>query len=978
MRLRTWPGSLAIFVLSVFFTVGRLAAEDINQGNDPDIPDDFNGAAVSAKIGANDAWLNTTGYIYQSGTFATGTGWVEASVLGEGTGFVRSRTETVRHSPFQTETNGNSCQSLKPMTFGSSQLPIGSTVNTSIDIHFDGLLAVKELLTGTGIYTEARVEYMAEIQRLDPLTGTRSIFGDNTFDGIAKLIDNGVTCTVQVPETNVWMEDEGPQANSWYNNAGLRILRVVDGVAGPGEISISDLPADTQAEAAAQVAAGRNVYYLAYDQTFSFEATVGDTYFMAMDLLSAAGSFGNSSEASYALADFSNTITYRFSGTGLSLSTVVVISGSETIDSDDPFGGSSSILVFQGGTLTWTGNYALNSPINLESGNNVFNVGAFDAVLNGVLSGSGNLQKLGSGTLTLNGVTSNFTGNLVIDAGTLAINNSSNLSLGGAISGSGIFQKLGAGRLTLTGDSSGFTGSTEVNAGSLAVNGVLGGNVAVASGATLQGNGSIGGNVTNQGRLAPGNSIDTLTVSGNYTHGADATLEIEIDNAGQSDLVAIGGTADLLGGTLQVVPTERITDNREYRFLTAAGGISGDFDVFDTALIDFTAEKRAGDTEYWLRVSRQAFSNYAETANQTAVAGYMDQIYASASGDLGTVMTSLNAVDVAGLRSAMDQISGELYGSLPVVGRDNTSFLYTLLSNRLRANVLDPLAFQEESELANRWTGWAIGYGRGGQAFADGNAHGFDYSLGGSLVALERFVSPSIRLGLFYNYSETFVNTTAGLMNNADVKSHHWGGFLTQLGESDYMTLAAGFGYDSHDTTRRFQFGAIDRQATGNNHGWQSSLRVEYGQLYGTKHFNLQPFVAMQHIYVRQENLLESGADSLDLALGGVDLDSLRTIVGGRLVTQLQSPRLGMPDLEFRTYWIHELLDEAALVVAQLDGTSSAFRVRGVDLGRDWVVLGPGLNWHVGDNCRLFAEYDVHFNSALAYHTGTGGLEFTW
>lgn len=978
MRLRTWPGSFAVFVVLIFCALGNIAAEDINQGNEPDIPDDFNGAAVSAKIGANDAWLNTTGYIYQMGTFATGTGWVEANVLGEGTGVVRSRTETVRHDPWQLQTNGNSCQSLKPMFFGSSALPTGSTVNTSIDIHFDGLLAVKEELTGGGFYSEARVEYMAEVQWLNSATGLRETFGDNMFDGIAKLVDDGTTCSLQVPETYVWMEDEGPSPNSWYNNAGLQILRVVDGVAGPGEISISDLPADTQAEATAQVAAGRNVYYLAYDQTFSFEATVGDTYFMAMDLLSAAGSFGDSSMDSYALSDFSNTITYRFSGTGLSLSTVVVISGSETIGSDDPFGGSSSTLVLQGGTLTWTGDYALNSPINLESGTNVFNVGAFNAALNGELSGSGNLQKLGAGTLTLNGVTSNFTGGLAINAGTLAINNSSNLSLGGAISGSGVFQKLGDGRLTLTGDSSGFTGSTEVNAGSLAVNGALGGNVTVASGATLQGSGTIGGNVTNQGRLAPGNSIDTLTVSGNYTHGAGATLEIEIDNAGQSDLVAVGGTADLQGGTLQVVPTERITDDREYRFFTAAGGISGDFDVFDTALIDFTAEKRAGDTEYWLRVSRQAFSNHAGTANQTAVAGYLDQIYASASGDLGTVMTSLNAVDVAGLQSSMDQIGGELFGSLPVVGRDNTSFLYTLLANRLRANVLDPLAFQEESELANRWTGWAIGYGRGGQAFADGNAHGFDYSLGGSLVALERFVSPSIRLGLFYNYCETFVDTTAGLMNNADVKSHHWGGFLTQLGESDYMTLAAGFGYDSYDTTRQLQFGAIDRQATGNNHGWQSSLRVEYGQLYGTKHFNLQPFVAMQHIYVRQENLVETGADSLDLALGGVDLDSLRTIVGGRLITQLQSPRLGMPDLEFRTYWIHEFLDEAAMVDAQLDGAGSAFRVRGVDLGRDWVVLGPGLNWRVGDNCRLFAEYDVHFNSALAYHAGTGGLEFTW
>lgn len=153
---------------------------------------------------------------------------------------------------------------------------------------------------------------------------------------------------------------------------------------------------------------------------------------------------------------------------------------------------------------------------------------------------------------------------------------------------------------------------------------------------------------------------------------------------------------------------------------------------------------------------------------------------------------------------------------------------------------------------------------------------------------------------------------------------------------------------------------------------------MEYGRIYGSQQLNLQPFMALQHIYVRQSNVAETGANALDLNVGGVDLDALRTILGGRLVAQLQTSRLGTPDLEFRTYWIHELLDEAATIDAQLAGTSSAFRVRGVDLGRDWVVLGPGVNWRIGDNCRLFADYDLHFNSALAYHTGSGGVEFTW
>lgn len=980
MRLRTWPGIACAFVVWAFVALRSVVAAEINNGDDPDIPDDFNGAAVSAKIGNNDAWINTTGQISREDSFLGGSGWVEADVLGAGTGVVRSRTETTTHWIGRTETTGSSCQSLKPMVFGSGSLPSGSLVNASLDIRFDGLLTAKEEVGGDPdhVYSLARVEYMAEIQRLNSL-GEREVYGSNRFDGVAWIKDDGVTAGYEVPETFVWMEEDGPEPNSWHNNPGLQIVRVVAGPAGSGEISVDQLPAATRAEAEAHLAGGRNVFYLVYEQTFSFEATVGETYYMNMDLLTGAGSFGNSMLPSYASSDFSNTITYQFSGTGLDLSTVVVISGNESIGAGDPFGGSSSTVVLSGGNLTWTGDHELTNAFDLATGStNIFNVGAFGAVLSGALSGSGTLSIQGSGALSLAGNTNAFTGAIILGGGQLTLYNEGTTSLASAITGSGVIEKLGTGTTTLTGDSSGFTGTTQVDEGTLAVNGTLGGNLSVASGATLQGSGILGGSVNNEGTVAPGNSIGTLTVAGNYTHAAGATHEVEIDDAGQSDLLAVGGTADLQGGTLQVVPTERITDNREYRFLTATGGITGDFAAFDTALIDYTAEKRAGDTEYWLMVSSQAFASYAGTTNQTAVARYMDRIYDSASGDLGTVMASLETLDAAGLQSSLDQLGGELYGALPLVGRDNTSFLYTLLANRLRASVLTPAAIAEEGVPPTQWTGWAIGYGRGGQAFADGNAHGFDYSVGGSLVAIERVLSPTVRIGLFYNYTEAFVDSTAGLLNNADVKSHHWGGFLTQLGQGDYMTLAAGFGYDSLDSTRRLRIAAIDREAMADNHGWQSSLRVEYGQIYGMEHFNLQPFVALQHIYVRQENVAETGADSLDLALGGVDLDALRTIVGGRLAAQLQSARLGMPDLEFRTFWIHELLDEAATVDAQLSGAGSAFRVRGIDLGRDWIVLGPGINWRVGNNCRLFADYDLHFNSALAYHSGTGGVEVTW
>jgi uncharacterized protein with beta-barrel porin domain len=63
-----------------------------------------------------------------------------------------------------------------------------------------------------------------------------------------------------------------------------------------------------------------------------------------------------------------------------------------------------------------------------------------------------------------------------------------------------------------------FSTSATVQSGLLSVNGMLTSpTVTVNAGATLGGTGTIVGNVVNNGTVAPGNSIGTLNITGNYT-----------------------------------------------------------------------------------------------------------------------------------------------------------------------------------------------------------------------------------------------------------------------------------------------------------------------------------------------------------------------------------------------------------------------------------------------------------------------------
>ena len=70
----------------------------------------------------------------------------------------------------------------------------------------------------------------------------------------------------------------------------------------------------------------------------------------------------------------------------------------------------------------------------------------------------------------------------------------------------------------------------------------------------MGGTGTIGGLVSNGGTLAPGNSIGTLNVSGNFAQ-LGGVYQVEANAAGQSDRINVGGTATINGARCRRWPS---------------------------------------------------------------------------------------------------------------------------------------------------------------------------------------------------------------------------------------------------------------------------------------------------------------------------------------------------------------------------------------------------------------------------------------
>lgn len=259
---------------------------------------------------------------------------------------------------------------------------------------------------------------------------------------------------------------------------------------------------------------------------------------------------------------------------------------------------------------TYTGGTAINGGAIIAThaqafgtGNVTVGAGALlglgDVTLGNTISGAGAVVKTGSGVGELTGVNT-YSGGTGVSSGILRVTNTSAIGTGGvsiasgatfelanatnltfanALSGAGTFRKTGAGDLTFSNAFS--VGSLLVDAGRVRLNAVMTGNATVGAGGILNGVGQVTGTLTNNGTVAPGNSIGTLNVQGNYVHNAGSILEIEFDANGGIDLLNVSGTAQLNGGTLRFISLGG-AEGTGGTFLIANGGVSGTFANIET------------------------------------------------------------------------------------------------------------------------------------------------------------------------------------------------------------------------------------------------------------------------------------------------------------------------------------------------------------------------------------------------------------
>lgn len=608
--------------------------------------------------------------------------------------------------------------------------------------------------------------------------------------------------------------------------------------------------------------------------------------------------------------------------------------------------GGATIVNQSGGTTAFRGDNTPEQAKVINQSGGKLDLSTFDAaglcncVSLGSVSGAGDIL-LGAHTLK--------TGALSLDETISGV-----ISDGGAPA-KGSFTKTGTGKLVLSGVNT-YLGTTTVGAETLQIDGSLGSaDVTVASGATLGGNGAIGtlvgGTVTVQtgGHHAPGASIGTQTIHGDYR--LAGTLDIEVDTA-SADKVVVAGNVDLTGGTLalheligtgwQPSQTYTIIDNQGANAVT--GQFAGINHVYAFLTPDVVYDGGDGNNVV-LTLTRNAvdFSSVAETPNQKAAAGGIESLAAG-----NPVYNAIAPLSADGARFAFDQLSGEVHAAAAGLLLDESRLLREAALGRVGVTIAEPGARGF----------WMQGAGLARSQRSDGNAADADANTGAFFAGIDAAVGDGWTLGFLGGISVTSLDID-GRASSADITSVHFGAYGG--GAIDSVHLKFGAGYSHHD---------VDTKRSPAFPGFSDELSASYGastlQVFGeaSRPFDLgalkvEPFANLAYVHLSTDGFAEDGGAAA-LSSGGFSNDATFTTLGARVSRKMI---VGGRAFEARASlgWRHAFADAPAARLS-FDG-SDGFTVFGVPIARDAVALQAGVDFDLGAASRLGFSYDGQFAS---------------
>ncbi|WP_276807847.1 autotransporter outer membrane beta-barrel domain-containing protein [Castellaniella defragrans] len=535
---------------------------------------------------------------------------------------------------------------------------------------------------------------------------------------------------------------------------------------------------------------------------------------------------------------------------------------------------------------------------------------------------------------------------------------------------------LGGKNLTLTFDG----GDTRLN-GRNEVYGAV-----IRPGARLGGNATYtmtgGGALTNQGTLAPGNSLGRIDVIGNYAQTASGTLQAEFDASGASDVLAVSGTATL-GGGLDLMPMAGWYADGWSATASPlrAGTVAGDFDTVALSPVSPTLRFEAaglGGGQYDLSMTRpaDAYGRYGASANDLRAGRALSQLAALGTPAVQPLFRSLDfsAPDGHEVAQALVQVSPAPYSA---------GLAASLRRDRAAADAALRSLAPDGAPAGSGWVGHAALFGGTGRQDARGTLVGGRETLYGVVAGSSRRLeaAPDVTVGFSLDLSEQKVSLRTPYRGEAKATAVGLGAqwrYRPDAGRGWTAQGAARLGVERGTMDRQVAFADYSARHKADWTGYGVSAQAEGGYRFAlTESLSAGPFVSLDYARLMRPGVDESGAQATRLMLDRLHADALRSRLGidARTAWDLGGERAVSARLQLS--WDREWLDRDVSQTARFDAQPAvSFASVNTWVPRDTLGLRAGLDWRRGE--RVSVGLELGGQTGGGYRAIDGQLKLRW
>ena len=297
----------------------------------------------------------------------------------------------------------------------------------------------------------------------------------------------------------------------------------------------------------------------------------------------------------------------------------------------------------------------------------------------------------------------------------------------------------------------------------------------------------------------------------------------------------------------------------------------------------------------------------------------------------------------------------------------------------------------DECGNCRNWTAWGHFYADGGDVDMNKFYSGYETNSYGAMFAIDWTNCESCHFGVYFNYAETDVESSAPMgFTNLNAQDYSIGLYAKWLGlfcTGGYGSLIANVTWTDIESERQLY---LDDFFDGNTDGVIPSIAYERGWIFfPCERLSVNPFFGLQYIYYHSEEFTENGYDEvgdpslLALNVGEIEHHSLRGTLGLRVSRDWMLGRCH--DRRFTTRlkaaWMHDFLGECDTTFQTSHVGYPEFpvwNVRSNNGGRDWAILGLGVDFNATKRLSFLVDYNAYVNEYMTIHSGMATVRFNF